>query len=85
MTTPVPAQQTPLTKGTVDGVACPWCGQAQDFKDQEDYALEPRAFQFSCDKCNGVYEIARALPVTILWLRRWTGGATHKFEPGPKK
>lgn len=64
------------TRGTVDATACPWCGKANSFKNVADYGLET-GNTFNCDHCTKVFQVMRIKPVTLVWLKRFSGGSAR--------
>lgn len=57
------------TRGTIAACACPWCGKANDFRDMEDYGVEPGNV-LACDHCGKNFEIKRVQPTKLIWLGR---------------
>ena len=61
---------TGMTKGTIAGCPCPWCGTKQDLRDLDYAGVKD---QITCESCNRHYEIVQTKPVTLVWLRRFVG------------
>lgn len=60
----------PQKRGTLDGVACPWCDKPNDFHEEMSLGLLETGNKFKCDHCKRTFEIARIAPTTLIWIRR---------------
>ena len=60
------------TKGYVHSCACPWCRKPNDFRDLDDYGLEPGNV-LSCDHCKKNFKIKALRPVTVITLEQFQG------------
>lgn len=61
------AHQIKNTRGTIDSCACPWCKKPINFRDVEDYALEPGNI-LECDHCRKNFSIQRVRTITEIVL-----------------